>query len=90
MANTQLNTKLLSFDYSGSLLKDTGIAQAQIDELSQTLETIRDEMYSVDLVQFHEQTEVTPERQPLDAGFMDLPDRMLSAYDASRDDCELG
>ena len=43
-----------------------------------------------DLREFHDGTEVPPERNPLDAGFMDLPDRLLAGYDQHRDDSELG
>jgi len=82
--------ELIEFDYSGSLLEGTGISQDHVDGLGGRLAAIRDEMYSRDLAEFHAGTQVAAERQPLDAGFMDLPDRLLAEYDKSRDESELG
>ena len=84
------SAKLITFDYSGSLLDETGISQQQIDGLAPTLEKIRDELYSQDLKDFHHGTPISEQRKPLDAGFMDLPDRLLSGYDDQRDESELG
>ena len=81
---------LLKFDYADSLLEETGISQAQLDDLYPRLQTIRDELYAVDLPAFHAGAVVPTDRQPLDAGFMDLPDRLLAAYDEQREASELG
>jgi glucose-6-phosphate isomerase len=81
---------LISFDYSGSLLDETGITQTALDGLADRLVQIRDELYQRDLPQFHRGADVEPDRQPLDAGFMDLPDRLLEDYDRQRSDSELG
>ena len=43
---------LLKFDYADSLLEETGISQAQLDDLYPRLQTIRDELYAVDLPAF--------------------------------------
>ncbi len=67
-----------------------GITASELDALYPQLEQIRDGMYQQDLREFHEGAEVAADRQPLDAGFMDLPDRMLAGYDEQRESSEIG
>lgn len=85
-----MTAELITFDHSASLLDKTGITSAQLEGMAEQLNAIRDQLYSRDLQEFHDAAEVEPERHPLDAGFMDLPDRLLSAYDESRESSELG
>ncbi len=84
-------TDLITFDARGALLDDTsGVSEIQLNQSLSELTEIRDEMFSRDLVDFHQKNEIPAERQPLDAGFIDLPDRILSDYDADRKSSELG
>ncbi len=89
-AATMKPTSLISFDYTGSLLAETGISQSQLDGLAGVLQDIRDQLYQRDLPSFHGGRETDGQRLPLDAGFMDLPDRLLQDYDGHRDASELG
>ena len=87
---TPKTPELITFDYSGSLLEDDGIAQSQIDGVADQLKEIRDQLYSRDLPELKNGSEIAADRQPLDAAFMDLPDRLLAEYDETRDASELG
>ena len=53
------------------------------------LTNVRAAMLDEDLQQF-ESGQIPDERQPLDAGFMELPERMLEAYRTDRQSSELG
>lgn len=81
---------LISFDYADSLLESTGISQSDLNDLAPRLQDIRDYLYKTDLTEFHAGNEVAADRHPLDAGFMDLPDRLLADYDNLRESSELG
>ena len=81
---------LISFDYADSLLESTGISQSDLNDLAPRLQDIRDQLYQTDLTEFHAGNEVAADRHPLDAGFMDLPDRLLADYDNLRESSELG
>lgn len=50
---------------------------------------VRDEILKIDLQLFASRTP-PPEKQPLDAGFLELPERLLDQYHANRAGSELG
>jgi len=81
--------KPITFDYSGSLISGNGISQADLDQLKPKLESARDEVLNKDLQQYAS-GEVPSEKEPLDAGFVEMPERILEAYQTDRDNSELG
>ncbi len=89
MSTTRSSMPLLRFDYPDAISEDFGISQSQLDELLPRLQMINQEIRDRDLTEFHEGRDVAAERQPLDAGFVDLPDRLLEAYDRDRKNSEL-
>ncbi len=82
-------TKLISFDPQGAFFEPHGIQPAQFAAMSDTLNQVRSTILNQDVEQF-ESGEIPANRQPLDAGFMELPERMLAAYRADRTSSELG
>ncbi len=81
--------KPLTFDYSGSLIPVNGVSQGDIDGITAKLQAARDEVLKVDLEQYAS-GEIPAEKQPLDAGFTEMPERILEAYHDDRDGSELG
>jgi glucose-6-phosphate isomerase len=79
----------LIYDYSAALISQTGISEDDIRQLHPRLEAVRAEVLA-DLDLWH--SGVTPplEKQPLDAGFIDLPERLLADYRLDRTRSELG
>jgi glucose-6-phosphate isomerase len=70
---------LLSYDPAGAMLDKTGISHEDLTRLAPRLEVARRETL-LDLDLWHQHRPVPPEKQPLDAAFMDLPDRILAEY----------
>ena len=83
-------TELISFDFAGTLIEQTGISKQMLDDLASPLSGIRDEMYGEDLAMMGGAIPIPSAKLPLDAAFMDLPDRLLAAYDEQREASELG
>ena len=82
-------SKLISFDPQGIFFEPHGIKAQQFDDMANELTNVRAAMLNEDLQQF-ESGQIPDERQPLDAGFMELPERMLEAYRTDRQSSELG
>ena len=86
--------KPLTFDYSNALVSNYGITQAQLDAFKPQLESARTLMLGLDLGPELELlaagVDVLQEKQPLEAGFHEMPERMLDAYQSDRPDSELG
>ena len=82
-------SKLISFDPQGVFFEPHGIKTQQFDDMAAELTNVRAAMLNEDLQQF-ESGQIPDERQPLDAGFMELPERMLEAYRTDRQSSELG
>lgn len=82
-------SKLISFDPQGVFFEPHGIKTQQFDDMATELTNVRAAMLNEDLQQF-ESGQIPDERQPLDAGFMELPERMLEAYRTDRQSSELG
>ena len=82
--------KPLVFDYRGSLIPENGITDDQIQQLSPALESARNEILKTDVELFASQDDIPEEKQPLDAGFFEMPERILDEYQSNRPDSELG
>ncbi len=82
--------KPISFDSRGALLPEHGITEEQISSLKTQLEAARDEVTQTDLDLFDNGDCIPQDKQPLDAGFHEMPERILDAYQADRANSELG
>ncbi len=81
-------TNLIQFD--GSLaLSSSAIDSSQLNDVWSKLTRVRDEILKDDIGLF-ERGVIPEEKQPLDAGFIHLPDRLLGGYDENREASELG
>lgn len=78
----------IRFDDSG-VCGPGGLANSERDSLLQRLDLVRRELWQVDLPLFHSGAEIPKEKVPLDAGFFDLPERLLDAYLTDRRQSEL-
>lgn len=80
----------LVYDPSGVFLPQRGLAQSDLDAVREPLLAARKEMLETDLSLWSSGGPVPSAKQPLDAGFHRLPERMLEAYRKDRDKSELG
>jgi len=79
---------LISYDPSGAMLPETGISRAELDELAPRLVAARNEVLD-DLALWHAGGPVPEAKQPLDAAFIDLPERLLDEHAAKGDRSQL-
>lgn len=79
----------LRMDESAALLEGTGIPAAELAKLTDALVAARREVWEVDAQQYA-QKKVPAEKVPLDAGFVQLPERHLASYEQQRQQSELG
>lgn len=82
--------QMLRFDPAAALLPGSGLDGAQLQELGPVLAKLRDEMLDVDLQMMAGKIPTPAGKQPLDAAFTDLPERLLAAYEKDRQGSELG
>jgi len=82
--------KPILFEYDGALVPAHGITAEQISDLGPQLEAARDEVIRTDLQLFATGENIPEQKQPLDAGFHEMPERILDAYQADRANSELG
>jgi glucose-6-phosphate isomerase len=82
--------KPISFDYQGALIPEFGITQEQLDALAPKLESAREEVLKTDLNLYASGQNIPAEKQPLDVGFHELPERILDEYQSDREKSELG
>ncbi len=80
----------LTLDSAGVFLPEHGITADQLAELSEPLECARTEVVTVDRDLLLAGAEIPESKQPLDAAFYELPERMLAAYRESTESSELG
>ena len=80
---------LLHYNPAGAFLEGTGIAPEDLGNLGTKLAAAREETLA-DLTLFHSGAAVPADKQPLDAAFIDLPERLLADYQERRDASELG
>jgi glucose-6-phosphate isomerase len=79
----------MRYDPSGIFIDVHGIRRSDLAELAPRLEAARAETLA-DVELWNGKQPVPAEKQPLDAGFIELPERLLSAYKADRRGSELG
>lgn len=79
----------IKFDPRGAYLENTGIDESDVRALDSKLETVRNEILHEDLGLFAGAEAIPDEKCPLDAGFLELPERILDAYQTDRETSEL-
>jgi len=80
---------MLSYDPSGVLIEETGLREQDFETLAPKLENARREVLA-DAAVFNSGAPVPAEKVPLDAGFIELPNRLLAEYDENGPTSELG
>lgn len=78
----------LRFDPQGTVGR-AGLSSAELSALAPRLLAVRDEILQTDMRLFAGEGAIPVEKQPLDAGFLDLPERMLDPYMTERRGSEL-
>lgn len=81
--------EMLRFDPASAFLPNTGLEKGDVASLSATLEKLRDEICDIDVKMLAGQIPTPDTKQPLDAGFYLLPERLLSEYEGDRQASEL-
>jgi glucose-6-phosphate isomerase len=79
----------LQYDPSNVFLADTGISREELSGLAAPLDAARGEALA-DLDLLRSGAPIPADKQPLDAAFIDLPERLLDEYRQSRDGSTLG
>ncbi len=79
----------LHYDPRGVFLPEHGIAPADLESLSAALDEARDETLA-DAQLWADGVEPAAEKRPLDAGFIELPDRLLGEYRTHGGKSEVG
>ena len=79
----------LTYDPAGVFLDQTGISPNDLENLAPRLEAARREILEDDLRLFAGGAPVPKEKEPLDAGFLELPERLLREYATNRQTSEL-
>jgi glucose-6-phosphate isomerase len=82
------NTSLLRFDFQGALIDRFGIQQAELVTLHDDLDKARSVVLE-DVSQFNE-GKIPVDKEPLDAAYIELPEKLLRDYETKRDESELG
>ena len=80
---------LLSFDPAGSFHPEYGIDPRDLEHLAPSLERARQEML-VDDEKEYASKQIPAHKQPLDAAFFSMPERLLAEYKADKTGSELG
>ncbi len=81
---------LIQYDPNGCYLDETGISELDLTSLSSRLAEAQNEVAVVDVELFANPDQIPPDKTPLDAGFFELPERLLAGYRGQRDASELG
>jgi glucose-6-phosphate isomerase len=71
--------ELISYDPRGVFLPEHGITPDDLKGMAERLDDARDQVLA-DAQLWADGVEIPPEKQPLDAGFHELPDRLLAEY----------
>ncbi len=81
--------QLLRFDPSAAFLSGTGLERGQVQSLEPMLDKLRQEVVDIDLQMLAGKIPTPANKQPLDAAFYLLPERLLEEYQQDRRGSEL-
>ena len=81
--------QLLRFDPTAALLSGTGLDRAQVQALEPTLSKLREEIVDIDVQMLAGKLPTPSGKQPLDAAFYLMPERLLAEYQQDRRSSEL-
>lgn len=84
-----MEIKPITLDVSAAFAAGTGLTSSDLEALAPQLEAARNEVCD-DAILWRDGGPVPPEKQPLDAGFIDLPQRLLHEYREKREHSEVG
>ncbi len=84
------NDLRISYDPTGVFLERTGISSQDLQELSPKLEQAWREVVETDTREFAQPGSIPAGKQPLDAGFFPLPEKILAEYRQAPETSELG
>ena len=79
--------KPIQYDPAAAVIAEHGLAPGDLAKLAPRLDAARAEVLA-DAELWSSGGEVPTEKQPLDAGFMELPERLLAEYRERRDESE--
>ncbi len=79
----------IRYNYDGVLIDEHGLTVDDFASIDTKLEDARREVLDVD-ARLYKIGEVPTGKDPLDAAFLDMPERLLREYEAKRADSELG
>lgn len=82
--------KPITFDYSNALIPNHGISTEMIEGLANDLKQAQAEVLQEDLSLYAAATDIPEAKQPLDAGYHEMPERILDEYQSDRANSELG
>jgi len=82
--------KPITFDPANAFVTPHGITQEQFDGMEDKLNACRAEMIKEDLTLWASGKDIPEAKQPLDAGFHEMPERILDHYQSDREASELG
>lgn len=81
--------QLLRFDPAAAFRSATGLESAQVQSLEGTLDKLRQEVVDVDMQMLEGKLPIPAPKQPLDAAFYSMPERLLAEYEQDRRGSEL-
>lgn len=82
--------KPITFDYSNALIPNHGISTEMIDGLANDLKRAQAEVLQEDLSLYAAAADIPEAKLPLDAGYHEMPERILDEYQSDRANSELG
>lgn len=88
MAGKSIET--IVYDPAGAFVPGSGLSRADLERLYPKLEAARREILEVDGPLYKSGGPIPAEKQPLDAGFFELPEKMLAEYEHDRSSSETG
>ncbi len=81
---------MLRFDPAAAFIPETGLAPSDVAALESKMNQLRDEVCQTDVKMVNGELPTPTEKQPLDAAFYLLPEKLLAEYEQLRGKSELG
>ncbi len=85
-----MTDSLIHYDWNGCILPGTGLAADALTNIASELNAARTEVLDVDVPLFRESGAIPEAKQPLDAGYIEMPERILAELAATGEASELG